>query len=258
MRIHPLLPLLLLVFMASCRSGKLQKKGVDLGKTPADSIAHSGVLTVAEPQFTELRFRSEANISSAAISQRFPVTFHIRKDSIIWASVSIGLELGRAKITKDSLIFLDRFNRKAYIGTWEELSRASGFDLNYNLLQALLTGGMLFPAEAEDTLEPGSAVTALRQVRNGISFESRIDNSVHKLFEVRGEDPGRGSKLELDFKRFINQNEQLIPSVISMVLTGRAPARLEITHSRIEFAEEGLSFSFSVPASYKTEPLPGI
>lgn len=258
MRIYHILTVLLILIMASCRSGKLQKKGIDLGKTQADSTVLHSDFEVAEPRFTELRFKSEADISSAALSQKFPVTFHIRKDSIIWASVSIGLELGRAKITKDSLFFLDRFNRKAYIGTWEELSRASGFDLNYSLLQALLTGGMLFPAGEGDQVEPGSTVSQIRQVRNGVSFESRVDNSVNKLFEVTGEDPRNGSKLELGFSRFVTRNDQLIPSVISMLLTGKSNARLEITHSRIEFAEEGLSFSFSVPASYKTEPLPGI
>lgn len=258
MRIHHMLTLLLLLLTASCRSGKLQKKGVDLGKATTDSTATPGALVIAEPQFTELRLRSEADISSATLTQKVPLTIHIRKDSIIWASVSIGLELARAKITKDSLIFLDRFNRKAYIGTWEELSRTSGFDLNYNLLQAVLTGGMLFPAEAKDEVEPGSGISLIRQVRNGITFESRIDNSVHKVFEVRGNDALRGSALELGFKRFITQNEQLIPSVISMLLTGRSNARLEITHSRIEFMEGGLSFSFGIPGSYKTEPLPGI
>ncbi|MDT4885773.1 hypothetical protein FQZ97_1220450 [compost metagenome] len=101
-------------------------------------------------------------------------------------------------------------------------------------------------------------MSLIRQERNGISFESRIDNSVHKLFEVTGEDPHSGSKLKLGFSRFITQKEQLIPSVISMLLSGRSTIGLEITHSRIELAEEGLSFSFSVPASYKTEPLPGI
>lgn len=258
MRKYHLLTLLPVLLMASCRSGKLQKKGVDLGQTPADSTVQSGELILAEPQFTEIRFKSEADLSSSAISQKFPVTFHVRKDSIIWASVSVGLELGRAKITKDSLIFLDRFNRKAYRGTWEELSRASGFDLNYNLLQALLTGGMLFPREAEDRVEAGSAVSMIRQVRNGVSFESRIDNAVNKLFEVKGEDTGSGSKLDLGFKRFVTQNQQLIPSVISMLLTGKTQVRLEIVHSRIELMEGGLSFSFTVPAGYKTEPLPGI
>lgn len=258
MRITPIVTVLLVLLMASCRSGKLQKKGVDLGKTTADSAVFTPDVSVTGPQFTELGLRSEARISSAALSQKFPVTFHIRKDSVIWASVSVGLELGRAKITKDSLIFLDRFNRKAYIGTWKELSGSSGFDLNYNLLQAVLTGGMLFSSEAEDVVEPGSSVSLIRQVRNGVSFESRIDNSVNKLFAVKGEDPRSGSKLELSFSRFIEQKEQLIPSVISMLLTGRSDARLEITHSRIELADEGLSFSFSVPSGYKTEPLPGL
>ncbi len=258
MRIYPLLTALLMVLTVSCRSGKLQKKGVDLGKNSGTSALGHPDFSLAEPRFQELRLRSEAAVSAGTFSQKFPVIFHIRKDSMIWASVSVGLEVGRAKITRDSLVFLDRFNRKAYIGTWEELSRASGFDLNYPLLQALLTGGMLFPVEEQDKLEAGSAVSVLRQVRNEVTFESRIDNSVHKVFQVAGEDPRLKTRLDLAFSRFITQEDQLIPSVISMLLTGRSNAKLEVVHSRIELTDQGLSFSFGIPESYKILPIPGI
>ena len=190
--------------------------------------------------------------------QRFPVTFHIQKDSMIWASVSVGLEVGRAKITKDSLFFLDRFNRKAYIGTWEELSRASGFELNYGIVQSLLTGGMLFSPTADDRLSAEAGGSLLRQVRRGIVFESRIDNTAQKIFEVTGQDLSSDAKLTLHFSRFIAEREQLIPSVIRMVLTGKSNATLQITHSRIELDGQNLSFSFSIPGSYKVVPLPGI
>lgn len=252
--------LMSLVVMVSCKSGKLQKKGVDLGRDQKDSSAVTETAFKLDAvQFNQIRFKSDVDISSKAFSQKFPINIHVEKDKIIWASVSIGLEIGRAKITQDSLVFMDRFNRKAYMGTWQELSRASGFQLDYNILQAMLIGDMIFPITADDQVVLGSSTSSVLQKRDGLAFESKVDNSVYKLFEVLGQDPKSDSRLNLNFKSFVTENNQLVPSVISMLLSGKTDAKLDIKHSRIEFLDQGgLSFAFNVPANYKIEKLPGL
>lgn len=258
MRITLVFATLIIFFLTSCRSNKLQKKGVDIGKANVDSTVTGGKLVINELDFSQIRFKSDVDLSSKAISQKFPITIHIQKDAVIWASVSIGLEIGRAKITQDSLVFMDRFNRRAYMGTWNELSAASGFELSYNILQSMLIGDMPFPIESNDQINMGASVSSVLQERNGMVFDNKIDNTVQKLFEVKGKDPGSGSALDLSFKSFITENSRMLPSVISMILSGKTDAKLEVKHSRIEFVESGLSFSFSVPANYKIERLPGI
>ena len=255
-----LLILISVAVMVSCKSGKLQKKGVELGKETKDSsVAGAAAFRVDATDFNQMRFKSDVDIASKAFSQKFPITIHVEKDKVIWATISIGLEIGRAKITQDSLIFMDRFNRRAYMGTWDELSKASDFKLNFSTLQSMLVGDMIFPVEDSDEVVLGNATSSVLQKRAGLNFESKVDNSVYKLFEIQGDDPKTGAKLSLNFKSFVTESNRLVPSVISMLLSGKEDAKLDIKHSRIEFLDAGgLSFSFNVPANYKIEKLPGL
>jgi hypothetical protein len=253
-----LLILVSFAMMVSCKSGKLQKKGVELGKETSDSSAVAA-FKVDPTEFNQIRFKSDVDIASKAFSQKFPITIHVEKDKVIWATVSIGLEIGRAKITQDSLVFMDRFNRRAYIGTWDELSKTSDFELNFGILQAMLVGDMIFPVENNDEIILGNPTSSVLQKRAGLNFESKVDNSVHKLYEVKGTDPKNDSQLNLSFKSFVTESNRLVPSVISMLLSGKGDAKMDIKHSRIEFLDAGgLSFSFNVPANYKIEKLPGL
>lgn len=255
-----LLILISVAVMASCKSGKLQKKGVELGKETKDSsVVGAAAFRVDATEFNQMRFKSDVDIASKAFSQKFPITIHVEKDKVIWATISIGLEIGRAKITQDSLVFMDRFNRRAYMGTWDELSKASDFKLNFSTLQSMLVGDMIFPVEDSDEVVLGNATSSVLQKRVGLNFESKVDNSVYKLFEIQGDDPKTGAKLSLNFKSFVTESNRLVPSVISMLLSGKDNAKLDIKHSRIEFLDAGgLSFSFNVPANYKIVKLPGL
>lgn len=252
--------LILLVFFTSCKSGKLHKKGKDLAEvapiTGEGKGSHS--LNLKSLDFNEVKFKSDVNIKSKAISQGVPMTIHVKKDEVIWASVSIGLEIARAKITQDSLVFLDRFNRRAYIGTWEELSESANFELNFNILQSMLLGNMIFPILDNDKVVIEKEIASISQLRSGKDFESKINNIEGRLFEVKGYDPASKSSLEMSYKGFITEKQHLVPTLINLILKGQESAELSVKHTKVDFVESGLSFSFNVPSSYKILKLPGI
>jgi hypothetical protein len=250
-----LIVLVLSTAFFSCKSGKLQRKSVELGKSDSTSIAG---FQLDEVVFKQLRFKSDVDVVSAQFSRKVPLTLQLQKDQMIWGSISIGLELGRLKITPDSIQVMDRFNRRAYVGTWEELRKSTEMDLNFSLLQAVLTGGMPFPVESKDVLQAEGNSWTVIQERDEKRFRSKIDPTEHKPFEVLGEDPKTASTLSLHYKHFVREKDQLLPSLISLVLGGKNTASLEITHTRIEVLEEGLNFSFQIPSSYKIERLPGL
>ncbi len=250
-----IIAVLLSLSLFSCRSGKLQRKGVELGKADPTSAA---AFRIDEAAFKQLRFKSDVDVVSAQFTRKVPLTLQLQKDEMIWGSISLGLELGRLKITPDSIQIMDRFNRKAYVGSWEELRRSTGLDVNFSLLQAVLTGGMPFPVEEGDAVQTEGGNWTVVQERDGKRFTSKIDPAEHKPFEVLGEDPKTQSTVALQYKSFVREKEQLLPALISMVLGGKTKASLEITHTRIEVMEEGLNFSFQIPSSYKIERLPGL
>ncbi len=241
--------LVIMVLATSCRSGKLQKKAVEIGKENSEVAFNP-----KELEFSQLRMKSEVDLKSSFLNQKFPIVFQIQKDSLIWASVSVGIEIGRAKITRDSLMFMDRFNRKAYLGTWADLKATTGFELNYSILQSILVGNMVYAIESGDELESSGGISTLSQKRGGMDFVTKADNSVQKVFEVKGKDPASSTELAIGFKGFVTESNQLLPTIIEMILTDKA--QMTVRHSTVEFSNGGLNFAFSVPSSYKKERLP--
>lgn len=250
-----LLAVVISLSLFSCKSGKLQRKGVELGRSDSTEVS---AFRVDETEFKQLRFKSDVDVVSSQFTRKVPLTLQLQKDAVIWGSVSIGLELGRLKITPDSIQIMDRFNRRAYVGTWEELRRSTGLEVDFSLLQAVLTGGMPFPVEESDEIAVEEKNWKVVQERDGKRFTSKIDPTEHKPFEILGEDPGTQTSIALNYQRFVREKEQLLPSLISLVFSGKTKANLEITHTRIEVMEEGLNFSFQIPSSYKIERLPGL
>ena len=119
------------------------------------------------------------------------------------------------------------------------------------MLQSMLIGDLLFKVEEQDQIKYENNISNLLQARQGISFKSKIDNSAKRVFEVQGSDSKSQTELAVAYKSFVGQEHQLLPSLISMILNGSTSTSLEIQHSKIEFQDGGLNFSFTVPSSYK-------
>jgi hypothetical protein len=72
----------------------------------------------------------------------FKTNLRMKKDSIIWMSISpaLGIEVARMIITPDSIKFLDKWNDQYYIGTHEFLEERIKVHLDFNMLQDLAVG----------------------------------------------------------------------------------------------------------------------
>ena len=66
----------------------------------------------------------------------------IRKDSLIWLSVSaiLGIEVARIQITPDSLKLMNRINKTYWVGDFEDLENSYGIPVNYKQLEQVLVG----------------------------------------------------------------------------------------------------------------------
>lgn len=72
--------------------------------------------------------------------QDFRGSVRILKDSIIWLSISkMGLEGMRVKLTPDSIAFIDRLHREYMITDYSYLNERFNLELNYYLVQSILT-----------------------------------------------------------------------------------------------------------------------
>lgn len=96
----------------------------------------------------------DAMIDSSANS--FSISLRIRKDSIIWMSISkIGIEGARVFITKDSVKFVNRMNNTYFKGDFTYISRLLNTPLDFEILQSLLVGNSVTFYNEEEKLKPG-------------------------------------------------------------------------------------------------------
>lgn len=189
---------------------------------------------------------------------KFRVGMRIRKDSLIWLSMraNVGVEGLRVLISKDSIQIID-YQEKTYRSlSFKDLSQEYGFELNYNLVQAILIGEM--PIEKFDTQKvfQDSTHFIIRQEENFISLDNFLNKENLQLEKLYAQDTQRGSQMELLYSNFIQLGEGLFPENNKVKLNyynkqGNFKISLDIDHKKTKISENPLEFPFRVPTKYK-------
>ncbi|MBI3500311.1 MAG: DUF4292 domain-containing protein [Bacteroidetes bacterium] len=85
----------------------------------------------------------------------FNVALRMKKDSVIWATISVmGIEGIRFLATKDSIKFFDR-RGKYYVGGYDTLTKTLKTEIDLEILQSLLIGNNVEFYEEDEKLRPG-------------------------------------------------------------------------------------------------------
>ena len=262
-----------IVFVTSCRSHKMKKNSIVLGTTTAsadsvvvkkDSVLLSEEIPKEEKVFFEtkeidfekLKIKSKISIKTAKIDQNIPATIHVKKDSVIWISIAMGLEAARVSINPDSIFLLDRLNRKYYKVSFKELSENFDFDLNFNMIQSLLVGNLPIKIDSIDIYKKLAEFNSISQKRNEVEIENRFDLEKSKLFYINATDKKTNTKLNIDYKSFINEDNKLVPTIISLLISGKNEAKIEFEHSKFDFLDRNIRFPFNIPKGYSLEKIP--
>lgn len=85
-------------------------------------------------------FSLEMDVDS--IHNSFGGTVRIRKDSIIWMTISplLGIEVARVLLNKDSAAFIDKVHDKYFKGNYDYIDSLLDDDLDYELVQSVMEG----------------------------------------------------------------------------------------------------------------------
>lgn len=100
-------------------------------------------------EYQNLRFQAAGKYSSSTgESFSFKLQVRILKDSIVWIDIAdpiLGIKLAKAIIFRDSVAFVNKIERKFYTGKVSNLMEKIDLDLNFEILQHLLSANILFP-----------------------------------------------------------------------------------------------------------------
>lgn len=106
----------------------------------------------SEARFETMSAKFSAELSTGGNNTSFKTTLRIRKDSIIWMSISpaLGIEVARVLISKDSVFFMNRINETYFAGDFTYFSNLLNTEVDYQLLEALLVGNAIDKFSPED------------------------------------------------------------------------------------------------------------
>ncbi|MFY0601033.1 MAG: DUF4292 domain-containing protein [Cyclobacteriaceae bacterium] len=199
----------------------------------------------------KLDFEGEKNLSGVA-------NLRIRKDSVIWISLSpgLGVEVARILIAKDSVAIIDKFNKKYITSDFDKLSAKFGFDINYHLVESLMLGNLITPYSSEELVKSENAYEYEQWLGN-FHLDNYIGAKTMKLERLQVQDTASNSSISVRYTDFQLVESQVLPFEIIAKLfkegSKDASTRLDIEYSKAEIEKKPLKFPFNVPQKYERD-----
>lgn len=141
---------LLALFLISCGS----QKYLPVGAPPIiKEKSFFQEIERAENKMKSLSFKANASFEKDGSNQSFRLQIRLIKDSVVWLDISdpfLGIKLARAVVYKDSIAFINKLQRQYFTGKPSDLSQRIDLDLNFNLLQNMLSANIIFPVNKKD------------------------------------------------------------------------------------------------------------
>ncbi len=98
------------------------------------------------PNFKTISGRMRASVQDENINQSISIDYRIEQGKTIWMSAkALGIvRVANAMITPERVMFYDRINKQYFVGDFELISQLVGIELDFEKLENLLYGQMLF------------------------------------------------------------------------------------------------------------------
>jgi len=209
-------------------------------------------------------------------------SYKIRRDSIIQLyAQKMAIPLGKLEVNVDSFRMVYFLDQELFVGKNNYLSKLLGMDVDFGVLQALLSNKMFsfrqdsrdkdykeFSCDIEDEMYKISSIRdrkirklnknedRLERFRNRSDEEHVIKQDIYidpDSFVVRRmvfNDLENNKGLKLEFSNYEKVMDQWFPGSIKMQVTGEKQLELSIELSKISLNDE-TNFGFSVSPKYK-------
>ncbi|MFT6868421.1 MAG: hypothetical protein ACJA08_003275 [Cyclobacteriaceae bacterium] len=180
----------------------------------------------------------------------------MRKDSVIWISLSpgFGVEVARILITKDSISVIDKFNKKYVVTDFAKLSKKFDFNIEYSLVESLLLGNLTTPYSNEKLKKTEEFYNYGQQFGN-YNFSNSIGLKSMKLEMLHVVDTVSKSAIYVNYSDFQMVEDQILPFNIKAKhlkgKTGVTSTKVDIEYNKADIEKKPLKFPFNVPQKYE-------
>jgi hypothetical protein len=223
-----------------------------------------------EFKFDRLKAKLSIDATIDSSSNSFSMSLRMKKDSIIWMSLSkLGIEGARMLITKDSVKFINTIKKQYFSGDFIFLSQYLNTELDFEAIQSLLIGNSVTFYDEAEKIKPGIdncqyTLGTIRKfkLRKVMAKGKELKEAVQSLYLVPETfkiarilfyDFNPDRSLDAQFGAFAspeNSNNQLFPYKMSYVIKAEKKVSITIAYDKVQLDEE-LSFPFKIQDNYE-------
>ena len=240
-----LLGLFFLFSLSACVSSKVF---VNPSSESVDDILMKSHEKAAKLDWFTANLKGKAEYNNS----RYPITaqLRMRKDSVIWISVSalLGLEAARIYLTPDSFKVINRLNSSYFIGEVSALSEQYNIPLSFQEIQNTLLACHSFGKKDNFSLQESDENYTLLAESDKTSYIFRLSNDYlpQEIISVMSDT----SSVRLAYADFVNVENQWLPQYIDLeVITNKKSLTANFSYSKM-LINRPKKIKFSIPSSY--------
>ncbi len=223
-----------------------------------------------ENEFSFDTFSAKFNVDMIIdkTNSSFKGQLRIRKDSLIWISLSpaLGIEAARLMITEDSVKFINRINNTYFLGDYDLVNDFLETSIDFDILQAFIIGNDFqyyeigeFKASI-DSKEYKLLATERNKVKKYLKSQEIpqifiqniwLNPETFKITRIDLKELNKDNKkLDVFFSDFDNFENQLFPTRLNYLITS-PETRIEVD---VKFSKINLNgkvkFPFTIPRKF--------
>jgi hypothetical protein len=266
-RLKLILPIIVVLFTSACKlQHKAKKKDLRVNRTEYlfEQLAQN------EFKFQHLSLKAAVQLYQKGRKTPFKANIRIRKDSIIWVSITpvLGIEVARIMITTDSIKVINRLERNYFIGDYDYINKRFNIDLEFATIQSILVGNAI-AFEQNDKLQLSIDKEKYylgnlkkRKVKRADEKPERIekqkeevvslwvDQNTFKIANFIFSDLTANRFLTGRYNEFLAVDDQFLPNDLKFDFQSEKPAKVNLQYSKVSL-EGPLKFSFNISSKYE-------
>jgi hypothetical protein len=215
---------------------------------------------VQEVDFKYFSSRAKLNYKDDKNDVNTTVLFRIKKDSIIWMTVTpgLGIEALRCLIRPDSIFLIDKLNNKYSEYGLDYLKSSLNIDISFQNLQAMIVGNMPFTKSYNDKLGKDSSFYLLQQQSKNMEIDNHVRVATMKLEKLSITEAPSKNNLSIDYSNFGPLETYVFPFSQLININYKTDklshtTTITVNHTKVELSDKALNFPFNVPKRYENK-----
>lgn len=214
-------------------------------------------LAVDEVDFEYFHGKARMVYQDNKKNQEAKANIRVRKDSVIWISFNlVGIQGARALINKDSITVLSNLKNEYYVFDYKELSKRYNFEINYDVIQAVMLGNLVMPHRDDEEAVQESSFYVLKQNSGSVAVTNYVNAASMKIEKVEMRETNSNNSLTINYSNFQPVGNKVFPyngtiNLFYKTLAGLLNTTIIFEYNKAEVGDRQLKFPFNIPKRYE-------